>query len=108
MFLKETKTVDMLPEGTYNKFIKLLKGTFKGGAYALRTWLRNARKVKGFTHEKAAEESEISRSYYTLIESGKKTPTVPVAKNIGKALGLDWKKFFEQECSLKEQNAQPA
>lgn len=74
----------------------------------MRTWLRNAREAKRYTHEKAAEESEISRSYYTLIESGTKTPTVPVAKNIGKALDIDWKNFFEQGCSLKEQNAQLA
>lgn len=74
----------------------------------MRTWLRDARETKGFTHEKAAEESKISRSYYTLIESGTKTPTVPVAKNIGKALDIDWQYFFEQKCSLREQNEQPA
>jgi len=70
----------------------------------LRTWLIQKRNEKNLTQEETAKLSSISRSYYTHIEKGTKTPTVKVAQRIANTLGFDWTIFFENNCSLKEQN----
>ena len=59
--------------------------------------LKKLRNEKGWTQEKAATEAEISRSYYGLIENGKKIPQVPVAKRLGKCMGFDWQDFFASD-----------
>lgn len=66
--------------------------------------IRSIRKQKGYTQEFVAKESGIARSFYTHIESGAKKPSVGVAKKIAKTLSIPWTIFFEDECSLKEQN----
>lgn len=68
----------------------------------MRHWLKNAREAKKLTQESVAESAGISRSYYTLIESGVKTPSVEVAKSIAGTLDIEWTLFFEDECSLEE------
>lgn len=68
-----------------------------------RKWLRDYREGKKLTQDQTATLAGISRSYYTHIEQGTKTPSVEVAKSLGKALGFNWVIFFEKECSLKEQ-----
>ena len=61
--------------------------------------LKELRLNKGWTQEKAAGEAKISRSYYGLIENGKKIPQVPVAKRLGKCMGFDWQDFFTSELT---------
>lgn len=68
----------------------------------MRDWLKEYRDKRGLTQEETANLSGISRSYYTHIEQGNKTPTVEVAKNIAKTLKFDWVVFFNQSCSLGE------
>lgn len=63
----------------------------------MREWLRTQRMKNGFTQEETARLSGISRSYYTHIEKGNKTPTVKVAKDIGKALDFNWILLFEDD-----------
>ncbi|MEH6943516.1 helix-turn-helix transcriptional regulator [Bacillus sp. JJ722] len=70
----------------------------------MRTWLKELRLKKGYTQQDVAEKCNISRSYYTHIESGTKTPTVKIAKLIASVLNFSWTIFFENKCSLKEQN----
>lgn len=70
----------------------------------LRNWLKNKRTNRKLTQEEVAKLSDISRSFYTHIEAGTKTPSVEVAKKIAKTLGFEWTLFFETGCSLKEQN----
>lgn len=70
----------------------------------MRTWLKDIREDKGFTHEHVATESGVSRSYYTNIENGIKTPSVSAAKSIAKSLGFSWEIFFNEESSLREQS----
>lgn len=77
-----------------------LKGT-KGG-FSVRRWLKDTRMNRMKTQYEVAELSSISRSYYTKIELGIKTPTVDVAKKIAKTLNFEWSIFFEDECSFKE------
>ena len=71
----------------------------------MRKWLKDIRDRKCLTQEQVAVLSDISRSHYTNIEKGTKTPSVDVAKRIAKQLGFDWTIFFKQESSLKEQKA---
>jgi len=70
----------------------------------MRLWLKRVRNSSKLTQEEIALKSNISRSYYTHIESGTKNPTVSTAKSIANTLGFEWTLFFEEECSLKEQN----
>ncbi|HFK1514997.1 TPA: helix-turn-helix transcriptional regulator [Bacillus cereus] len=70
----------------------------------MRNWLKELRCVRGYTHEHIADKCNISRSYYTHIENGTKTPSVEIAQKIGEILNFNWTIFFEKRCSLKEQN----
>lgn len=69
----------------------------------MREWLKEYRLKSGLTQGETARLSGISRSYYTHIEQGNKTPTVDVAKSIAKTLKFNWVLFFEDYSSLKEQ-----
>lgn len=69
-----------------------------------RKWLKDFRLAKNMTQSQVAKLVGISRSYYTNIELGIKTPAVPVAKKIAEILCFDWTYFFNIKCSLKEQN----
>lgn len=69
----------------------------------MRIWLKEYRMQRHLTQEETAKLSGISRSYYTHIEHGAKTPTVDVAKKIAKTLRFEWTVFFENQCSLREQ-----
>ncbi|MCU5341223.1 helix-turn-helix domain-containing protein [Bacillus cereus] len=70
----------------------------------MRKWLKDFRYLKGYTHEGIANKCKISRSYYTHIENGTKTPSVEIAKKIGGNLNFDWTFFFSNRCSLEEQS----
>jgi len=70
------------------------------GQNKTRQWLIRCRGE--LTHQRIAELAEISRSYYTEIESGEKNPSVPMAKRIAKALKFDWTLFFKDECRDKQ------
>ncbi|WP_068672318.1 helix-turn-helix transcriptional regulator [Oceanobacillus sp. Castelsardo] len=69
----------------------------------MRTWLKEMRDSRRLTQSEVAMLSGISRSHYTHIEQGNKTPSVEVAKRIAKTLKFDWVIFFENSGSLKEQ-----
>lgn len=67
----------------------------------MRIWLKKFREAKGYNHDEVAKLCEISRSYYTLIENGDKTPSVKVAKKIGSVLEFDWANFFRDHVFFK-------
>lgn len=68
----------------------------------MRHWLKEYRNKKGLTQEAVANKSSISRSFYTQVEIGTKTPSVPVAKRIAHTLDFDWTLFFDNQCSCRE------
>lgn len=70
----------------------------KEGIKIKRDWLANYRKEKKLTHQEVAEKVNISRQYYGFIENGERTPSVPIAKRLGKLFGFDWTIFFEDDC----------
>lgn len=57
--------------------------------------LREIRKAQNLTMKQVSERSDISESMLSLIESGKRTPSVRSAQRIAAALGVEWTKFFE-------------
>lgn len=61
----------------------------------MRQWLKEYRLIKKLTQKETARLSNISRSYYTHIEQGNKTPTVETSKRIAETLSFDWILFFE-------------
>jgi putative transcriptional regulator len=69
-----------------------------GGA-TLRHWLITARKRLKLTHQEVADQCEIKRQYYGMIEKGERTPSVPTAKKIAKTLNVSWTLFFEDKSN---------
>lgn len=65
----------------------------------MREWLKEFRIARGFTQKETAQLSGISRSYYTHIEQGNKTPSVDVSKKIAKILKFNWTLFYEDSSS---------
>lgn len=53
------------------------------------------RTEKGYTQERLAYESEISKGYLSEIESGKKSPTVRTMVKLSKTLEVELYKFFK-------------
>ncbi len=51
----------------------------------MRTKLVSVRKAMGLSQEAAADKLQISRSHYSQIESGDKTPSLEVALRIKQA-----------------------
>ena len=59
--------------------------------------LMRERKKANFTQREVGKLSGISESYYSMIESGDRKPTVKTAKKIAAVLGFNWTLFFEDE-----------
>lgn len=64
-----------------------------------RIWLKEIRDKKGLSQEDVANQSNIERPYYTMIEQGKRNPSVKVAKNIANTLDFNWTIFFNDRCN---------
>lgn len=60
-----------------------------------RQWLIDRRKELKLRQVDIADQLDITRSFYTQIESGIRQPSVKVAKKLGKLLEIDWTKFYE-------------
>lgn len=50
--------------------------------------LRNARKASGLTQEALAEKAGVHRTYISLLERNKKSPTIEVLLRLCSALGV--------------------
>lgn len=61
-----------------------------------RIWLVHIRESRGYTQEQVAEGASIKRAYYTQIENGVRTPSVPVAQKIAALLQFEWTLFFDE------------
>lgn len=61
--------------------------------------ISNRRKELGYTQQEVADACNIDRAYLSLIESGKRVPSVKVAKRLGLKLEIDWTIFFGPECN---------
>ncbi|MFB4326442.1 helix-turn-helix domain-containing protein [Paenibacillus sp. AK002] len=59
-----------------------------------REWLAKLRIASNKTHDDVANQVEVSRQYYGMIESGVRNPSVDLAKRIASSLGFEWTIFF--------------
>ena len=57
--------------------------------------LKLKRGAKGLTQKDVSEKLGVSKEYYNMIENNKRTPSVSVAKEIGKLLGIKWTTFYD-------------
>lgn len=74
----------------------------------MKPWLKEKRLKKDMKHEEVASAAKIERAYYTMIESGDRTPSVEVAKKIASVLEFDWTLFFEDQSNETTHNEQAA
>lgn len=66
-------------------------------------WLKEFRINKDKTQADVAKEAEISRAFYTEIETGAKNPSPTTAMKIAKVLGFNWTLFFEKKSGETQQ-----
>lgn len=69
----------------------------------MRKWLIDIRNQKNLTQEEVAKKSNISRSAYSNIELGVRSPSVDMAKKIARTLCFDWTIFFANDCPEMKQ-----
>lgn len=70
--------------------------TYKGGAELVES-MKLKRGAKGLTQKDMADRLGVSKEYYNMIENDKKTPSVTIAKEIGKILKIDWTTFYDDK-----------
>lgn len=58
-------------------------------------WLKQIRIEQRLLQEQVAAAAGIERAYYSMIETGKRKPSVTIAQAIAAALGFEWTRFFE-------------
>lgn len=59
--------------------------------------LKKQRLKKGYTQEALAKKLGISRTTIANIECGFNSPSIALAKELGKVLNFRWYKLFENE-----------
>ena len=59
--------------------------------------VKKLRTEKGFTQQELANAIGRDRTLITKIERNKARISVPVAKALGKTLGVEWPVFFDDE-----------
>jgi transcriptional regulator with XRE-family HTH domain len=72
-----------------------------------RQWLATILEDKKLTHQKAADLSNMERSYFTQILNGIRRPSPEIAQRMGKALNFDWTIFFDKKCGEKPHKENP-
>ena len=63
----------------------------------MRVKLRNIRKEQNLTQESLSNMVNIHRTYYSMIENGRKNPSLRVAISIKKALNYQYDDIFENQ-----------
>lgn len=61
----------------------------------MRIKLKQLRESQGFTQKQVAEVIGLARNSYTQIETGEKTPSLPVALKIKEALNYTGDDIFD-------------
>ncbi len=64
--------------------------------------MREIRKRQGLTMKQIGDQTGLSESYISMIETMERTPSVSAAKRIAAALGFDWTDFFESKEGNRE------
>jgi len=56
---------------------------------------------KGWSQQQAADYIGISRSYYGMVETNGRAPSVAVAKKLAKVFLFDWRAFFDDDSDAQ-------
>ena len=62
--------------------------------YPMSVNLKYLRQNKGLTQDKISKLIGISKSYYVMLESHKRTPSVKLAQKLSKILNFPWEDFL--------------
>lgn len=62
----------------------------------MNTWLKAIREEHKMSQDDVAKAAGIAQASYSNIESGKRAPSVSVAKKIASALDFDWTRLYEE------------
>lgn len=73
----------------------------------MKAWLIDYREKKKLSQSDLAALADVSREYISMIENGNRSPSVTVAKKIGKALGFKWELFFKEDSNETLHNENP-
>lgn len=57
--------------------------------------LKSLRTTNNLTLSELSKELKITSAYLSYLETGKRKPSVVVAKKLAKYYKMDWTKFFE-------------
>ena len=57
--------------------------------------LRELRLSNNLTISDVSKELKITEAYLSMLETGKRKPSIVVAKRLAKYYKMDWTKFFE-------------
>ena len=58
--------------------------------------LKERRLKQLISQQELAKEIDVSSNYYSMIETGKRRPSVETAKKIAKVLNFDWTEFYKE------------
>ena len=58
-------------------------------------WLREIRVSNNLSLIKVSKSIGVSDGYLSLLETGKRKPSIKVAKKLAEVYKIDWTKFFE-------------
>lgn len=61
--------------------------------------LKAIRKERGLMQNQLGEKANVSISALSMIETGRRRPSVNLAKRLGAALGVDWTQFFDDDSA---------
>lgn len=67
----------------------------------MRSWLVNLRKSLNLSQKYVAEKSGVSRATICRIELDQRSPSPRLAIKLGKILGFNWERFFQDDFSHK-------
>ena len=67
--------------------------------------LKAIRKKHSMTGATLGEKAKTSPSTLSMIETGRRRPSVDLAKRLAAALGVDWTLFFEESGGNETENA---
>lgn len=70
----------------------------------MNAWFQPHITSLGLTHDEVAKQTGVTREYITMISSGRRRPSVTVAKRLSAVVGVDWTVFFQDESNESTHN----
>lgn len=95
------KNIDININNYYNKNIKVTKSnlliTKMAKGEIMREKLKKIRKEQNLTQKSLSKSVNIHRTHYSMIENGRRNPSLKVAVSIKKALNYQYDDIFEKQ-----------